>query len=47
MDVILSYVMRRLLCEMPTDALNKVFATMAKDIEKFSDRLLYEKVISV
>lgn len=47
MDVILSYVMRRLLCEMPTDALNKVFVTMAKDIEKFSDRLLYEKVISV
>lgn len=47
MDVILSYVMRRSLCEMPTDALNKVFVTMAKDIEKFSDRLLYEKVISV
>lgn len=36
LDVILSYVMRRLLCEMPTNALNKVFATMAKDIERHS-----------
>lgn len=34
LDVILSYVMRRLLCEMPTNALNKVFATMAKDVER-------------
>ena len=33
LDVILSYVMRRLLCEMPTNALNKVFASMVKDIE--------------
>ena len=34
MDIVLSYVVRRLLCEMPTNALNKVFATMAKDVER-------------
>lgn len=47
MDVILSYVMRRLLCEMPTNALNKVFATMAKDVERFTEMTLQEKVICV
>lgn len=47
MDVILSYVVRRLLCEMPTNALNKVFATMAKDVEGFSGMALSEKVIRV
>ena len=31
LDVLLSYFVRRLLCEMPTNALNKVFATMASD----------------
>lgn len=38
---------RRLLCEMPTNALNKVFATMAKDVERFSGMALSEKVICV
>lgn len=47
MDVILSYVVRRLLCEMPTNALNKVFATMAKDVEHFSGMALSEKVSRV
>ena len=47
LDVILSYVMRRLLCEMPTNALNKVFATMAKDIKKYSDVTLHEQVAYV
>lgn len=48
LDVILSYVMRRLLCEMPTNALNKVFATLAKDIEKMNEPMkIHEKVIRV
>jgi len=47
MDIILSYVVRRLLCEMPTNALNKVFATMAKDVEHFPGMMLHEKVICV
>lgn len=47
LDVILSYVMRRLLCEMPTNALNKVFASMAKDVEKYDDEALSSKVIRV
>lgn len=46
-DIILSYVMRRLLCEMPTNALNKVFASMVKDISKYNNMDLYEKVIAV
>ena len=47
MDVILAYVVRRLLCEMPTNALNKVFATMAKDIERYPEMSLSEKVVRV
>lgn len=47
LDVILSYVMRRLLCEMPTNALNKVFATMAKDIERYADDAMCDKVAKV
>ena len=47
LDVILAYVMRRLLCEMPTNALNKVFATMAKDIERYEEEELCDKVAKV
>ena len=47
LDVILSYVMRRLLCEMPTNALNKVFASMVKDIEQYKDKALCDRVAAV
>ena len=47
LEIILSYVMRRLLCEMPTNALNKVFASMPKDIEKYTNMNLRERVICV
>lgn len=47
LDVILSYVMRRLLCEMPTNALNKVFASMAKDIGRYDGENLCDKVALV
>ena len=47
MDVILAYVVRRLLCEMPTNALNKVFATMAKDVKRYPGVPLEEQVICV
>lgn len=47
LEVILSYVMRRLLCEMPTNALNKVFASMAKDVEQYKDKVLCERVAAV
>lgn len=46
-QTILAYVVRRLLCEMPTNALNKVFATMAKDVERYSEMSLSEKVVCV
>jgi len=32
---------------MATNALNRVFATMAKDVERFSEMALSEKVICV
>lgn len=47
LDVILSYVMRRLLCEMPTNALNKVFASMSNDIKRYHDDTLSDKVTRV
>lgn len=47
LDVILSYVMRRLLCEMPTNALNKVFATMSKEIIKYDEKCLGDKIAFV
>lgn len=47
LDIILSYVMRRLLCEMPTNALNKVFASMAKDIGRYEGKSLCDKVALV
>ena len=39
--------MRRLLCEMPTNALNKVFASMVKDIEQYKDKDLCDRVAAV
>lgn len=47
LDVILSYVMRRLLCEMPTNALSKVFASMTKDVEQYQDKVLCDRVAAV
>ena len=39
LDILVSYVMRRLLCEMPTNALNKVFAAIGKEVEKMNGNL--------
>jgi uncharacterized protein with ParB-like and HNH nuclease domain len=47
MDVLLSYVMRRLLCEMPTNALNKVFSGLAREVEKNNSGEFDEKVINI
>ena len=44
LDILVSYVMRRLLCEMPTNALNKVFAAIGKEIIK-TDGNLDEQII--
>lgn len=48
-DVIISYVFRRLICEIPTNVLNKIFATLQKDIEKIDNRELelFERVFIV
>ncbi len=47
LDVILSYAMRRLLCEMPTNVLNKVFAAMSNDIANYENKMLCDKVALV
>lgn len=46
LDLVISYVFRRLVCEMPTNALNKVFCTLSKEIDKMDnmDISILEKV---
>lgn len=46
LDVIISYVLRRLVCDLPTNALNKVFASLAKEIskDKYRDLELNKKI---
>ena len=47
LKILVSYIMRRLLCEIPSNALNKVFAVLAKDVEKISDTSMHSKVTKV
>ncbi|WP_027400084.1 DUF262 domain-containing protein [Anaerovorax odorimutans] len=46
LDTIISYVLRRMICELPTNALNKVFAILAKDVikEKHDELELSKKI---
>lgn len=46
LDVVISYVLRRLICDLPTNALNKVFASLAKEItkDKYKDLDLSKKL---
>lgn len=46
LDVVISYVLRRLICDLPTNALNKVFASLAKEItkDKYKDLDLNKKI---
>jgi ribosomal protein S19 len=44
LTVIISYVLRRLICDLPTNALNKVFASLTKDIHKYDKYDLKDKV---
>ena len=47
LDVLLSYFIRRLLCEMPTNALNKVFATMASDVRQHKSGTLSSRISAI
>lgn len=49
LDLVISYIFRRLICEMPTNALNKVFARLHKDVENSFNKELncYENVALV
>lgn len=46
LDVVISYVLRRLICSLPTNALNKVFASLSKEIlkDKYKDLELNKKI---
>lgn len=49
LDLIISYVLRRMICDLPTNALNKVFSSLAKDTakDKYGELDLYQKVAIV
>lgn len=47
LSLLISYVLRRLICEKPTNVLNKVFASLAKDIEKYEKQRVCQRVIRV
>lgn len=46
LDLIISYVLRRMVCDLPTNSLNKVFASLAKDIskEKYNSLKLVQRI---
>lgn len=46
LDLIISYVLRRMVCDLPTNALNKVFASLTKDVvkEKYNTLNLVQKI---
>lgn len=37
LSIIESFIVRRIICEVPTNALNKIFMTLGRDIQKFDD----------
>lgn len=46
LDLIISYVLRRMMCDLPTNSLNKVFASLAKDVlkDKYDGLELHQKI---
>ncbi len=46
LDLIISYVLRRMVCDLPTNSLNKVFASLAKDVakEKYNSLKLVQRI---
>ena len=47
MKILLSYIFRRLICGYPTNALNKIFATLINEIEESNESTYEEKVLSI
>ena len=48
LDLIISYTLRRLICEIPTNALNKIFCSITKDIDDIKEDVsIYEKTATV
>lgn len=46
MNVLISYIFRRIICGYPTNALNKIFATLINEIEESKEFLYQEKILS-
>lgn len=48
LDLIISYTFRRLICEIPTNALNKIFCSITKEIDDIKTEVsIYEKTATV
>lgn len=47
MDILISYIYRRLICGYPTNALNKIFANLIDEIEKSNEPKYADKILSV
>lgn len=47
MNILLSYIFRRLICGYPTNALNKIFATLIEEIEESKKTSYEEKLLSI
>ena len=47
MKILISYIYRRLVCGYPTNALNKIFATLINDIEESKELIYCDKLLSI
>ncbi len=47
MNILISYIYRRLICGYPTNALNKIFANLIDEIEKSNEIKYFDKVLSI
>lgn len=47
MNILISYIYRRLICGYPTNALNKIFANLIDEIEKSHETKYTDKVLSI
>lgn len=47
MNILISYIFRRQICGYPTNALNKIFSTLATEIEESAEHLYTDKILNI
>lgn len=47
MNILISYIFRRQICGYPTNALNKIFATLINEIEESNEKKYTDKILSI